>query len=478
MSLFAKLYIVIGIVIVVGSPDDGFCTKDDCSTTNLSKSSNIARKFSDFKNLPPLNDKIYLIKETEMPQILWWYSDSIYPHSYENQIKCKLGSCSVTKDRKQLKNSLTRGIIFYGTSFDARDLPLPRLPHHEWALFHEESPKNKWMYSTKLGISLFNHTATFKRESDYPLSTQCLKDTDEWLDKKFFVETKEKNRLQKELGLAPVVYFQRDCDPPSDRDTYVKELMKYIAIDSYGPCLNNKKPPDEINGFHHLSSDSYYHFLARYKFQLAFENCLCQDYMTEKLFRPLHIGSVPVYLGSPLAEEFMPSEKAVIMVEDFDSPRKLAEYLKKLNANDESYDEYLKHRYTGKFSNPKLEISLKLQKWSLPNKYQKPNFGYFMFSGFSCHVCDKLHERNDLLRKHLENPANRILPPRVASHDHMGCPEPRPILANSKRNTYGKLAFEDGQKEAEALLQMIRENETDSTIYSSKYLKIKTQSYF
>ena len=280
------------------------------------------------------------------------------------------------------------------------------------------------------------------------------------------------------MGLAPAVYFQRDCNPPSDRDTYVKELMKYIKIDSYGPCLNNKKPPDEINGFHHLSSEPYYHFLARYKFQLAFENCLCQDYMTEKLFRPLSIGSVPVYLGSPLAEEFMPSEKAVIMVQDFRSPKELAEYLTELNANDTKYDEYLKHRFTGKFSNPKLEKALKIQKWSLPNKFQKPNFGHYMFSGFSCHVCDRLHERNDRLRKHLENSVNSILPLKIASYNHMGCPEPKAILPQSVKNTYGKLALELGHKEAEALVRMLHENESDSTKYTQKYLKIKTQNYF
>ena len=44
-------------------------------------------------------------------------------------------------------------------------------------------------------------------------------------------------------GLAPVVYVQSSCDAPSDRDSYVTELMKFIKIDSYGKCLNNKQLP-------------------------------------------------------------------------------------------------------------------------------------------------------------------------------------------------------------------------------------------
>lgn len=45
--------------------------------------------------------------------------------------------------------------------------------------------------------------------------------------------------------LAPVLYLQSSCDTPIDRDKYVQELMKYVKIDSYGVCLNNKEIPEE-----------------------------------------------------------------------------------------------------------------------------------------------------------------------------------------------------------------------------------------
>jgi len=60
--------------------------------------------------------------------------------------------------------------------------------------------------------------------------------------------------------------------------------------------------------------------------------------MTEKLFRPLHVGAVPVYRGSPLAREFMPDNHSIIMTEDFESPKALAEFLHQLNENDEAYE--------------------------------------------------------------------------------------------------------------------------------------------
>lgn len=53
--------------------------------------------------------------------------------------------------------------MFYGTDFSKTDLPLPRGEHHEWALFHEESPKNNYILCHEDALSLFNHTSTFRQ---------------------------------------------------------------------------------------------------------------------------------------------------------------------------------------------------------------------------------------------------------------------------------------------------------------------------
>ena len=122
----------------------------------------------------------------------------------------------------------TASIIFYGTDFRAYEAPLPRPPHQTWALFHEESPMNNYLLSHAPGIRLFNHTATFSRGSDYPLTLQWLP-TLSYLLQPAAVPLPEKNRWRAE-GLAPVLYMQSHCDVPSDRDRYVRELMKYIEV--------------------------------------------------------------------------------------------------------------------------------------------------------------------------------------------------------------------------------------------------------
>lgn len=128
---------------------------------------------------------------------------------------------------------------------NATNLPLPRSRKNIWALFHEESPKNVPLLNFEPAMSLFNLTATYSQKSDLPLTLQSLENYNALNSTKYFIDVKEKNRLQINENLAPVLYVQSICNTMSGRDDYVAELMKYIAIDSYGKCLNNKQMPKE-----------------------------------------------------------------------------------------------------------------------------------------------------------------------------------------------------------------------------------------
>lgn len=68
---------------------------------------------------------------------------------------------------------------------------------------------------------------------------------------------------------APILWIARNCGASSGRQHYVKELMKYIKVDSYGSCLNNRKFPND---------KSREELMREYKFYLAIENANCDDY--------------------------------------------------------------------------------------------------------------------------------------------------------------------------------------------------------
>jgi len=169
----------------------------------------------------------------DLPIIVWW-TENLYPHVDKfTKRTCPGSQCYVTHDHNHRNHSKTRGFIFYGTEMSPRNLPLPRLSHHEWAVIHEESPLNNFMLDHALAMSFFNHTATYHRDANYPLTLLSFPGT-EFILNRSPVSTAKKNALQKQKGLAPIAYVQSHCEVPSDRDRYVEELMEHIKVDSYG----------------------------------------------------------------------------------------------------------------------------------------------------------------------------------------------------------------------------------------------------
>lgn len=272
-----------------------------------------------------------------------------------------------------------------GTDFNIDGLPLPRKDHHDWALFHEESPKNNYKLFQRPAITLFNHTATFKRHSHLPLTTQYLESIEALKSLRHTISLQEKNSLRKKL--APLVYVQSDCDPPSDRDSYVKELMAYIEVDSYGACLHNRELPEHLQNPASMDSESFHKILAQYKFALAFENAVCEDYITEKLWRPLMLGVVPVYYGSPSIADWLPSNKSAVLVTGFAHPKDLARYIKALDSDDREYEAYLAWKTKDGISNQHLLVAIKDRTWGVQD-IMKDNY----IDAFECMVCNKVWE--------------------------------------------------------------------------------------
>ena len=101
---------------------------------------------------------------------------------------------------------------------------------------------------------------------------------------------------------------------------YVQNLQKYIRIDIFGKCGNY--PCANKSGIFPCD----YKVGQNYKFYLAFENSICVDYVTEKLFNTFLLPIVPVVLGGANYERFAPPN-SYINVAEFDSPKHLANYL-------------------------------------------------------------------------------------------------------------------------------------------------------
>lgn len=167
-------------------------------------------------------------RENSNPTLVWW---TPFIGNYSATKDCQDVSCFITenKDATNEREGASTAVLFYGSDFRTENIPANRRGKQIWALLHEESPKNNPILCHQDNLEMFNFSSTFSRHSDEPLTLQYLKSLEEITSLNEFVYTKEKNS-EIDQGLAPLLYIQSDCDTPSQRDTFVEELSKYIKV--------------------------------------------------------------------------------------------------------------------------------------------------------------------------------------------------------------------------------------------------------
>ncbi|XP_043063574.1 alpha-(1,3)-fucosyltransferase B [Drosophila ficusphila] len=316
-------------------------------------------------------------------EILWWSRDMSW--SYDEERHCGINTCRITNKRSRLP--MARGVLFYGSNMKTGDFPIPRGKHQVWALLHEESPRNAPFVPHEEFLRHFHFTSTFSRFSTLPLTTQYLPSGQALTSRDYHVSFAGKSKWLHRPS-ATVAFLQSDCDTMSGREDYVKELMKHMTIDSFGSCLRNKDLPESLNKdyLNNLYSPELMRFLSEYKFMIAFENAACPDYITEKFWRPLVMGVVPIYFGSPTIKDWQPNKKSAIYVDDFPHPRALAKFLNELGDNQTEYDSYRSHKINWRkpISNQRLLHNLITRQYHIGDSSPEGS----LFQKFECAVCN------------------------------------------------------------------------------------------
>ncbi|KAM4018537.1 3-galactosyl-N-acetylglucosaminide 4-alpha-L-fucosyltransferase FUT3-like [Anomaloglossus baeobatrachus] len=249
--------------------------------------------------------------------LLWtWPSGHTFPL---NQCPASIDSsnCLFTVDRSLY--SVANAVVFHHRDVSGSKSLLaqePRPPHQYWIWFSLESPSN--IRNLSVVDNIMNLTMSYRVDSDIFMPYGRLAK----LDKQYDFTIPEKTAL--------VAWLISNWNLKHKRLEYYKELKKHIQIDIYGK--------------HHLPLPSELKFLnlAKYKFYLAFENSIHEDYITEKLWtNSFLIGTVPVVMGPPRKnyERFIPPD-SFIHVEDFSSAKELASYLLSLDKDDQKYQRY------------------------------------------------------------------------------------------------------------------------------------------
>ncbi|KAK6736272.1 hypothetical protein RB195_019127 [Necator americanus] len=126
-------------------------------------------------------------------------------------------------------------------------------------------------------------------------------------------------------------WFVSNCHTFSLRELYVSTLQSVFPVDVYGGCGPLKcRRGDSCENV--LDTD--------YHFYLAFENSVCKQYITEKLWKHGYQHEiVPVILKRSVVEAVAPPH-SFIAVDDFNTIGELGAYLRYLINNKTAYLEY------------------------------------------------------------------------------------------------------------------------------------------
>jgi alpha-1,3-fucosyltransferase len=128
-----------------------------------------------------------------------------------------------------------------------------------------------------------------------------------------------------------IAWFVSHCNTFSGRDELVRKLQGFIDVDVYGKCGKMSCPKSSNQCSEMLNTT--------YKFYLSFENTLCIDYLTEKLYNAIQHYVIPIIFSGAEISRFLPP-RSYINANDFETTEDLANYLEFLQQN---VNEYLKY---------------------------------------------------------------------------------------------------------------------------------------
>lgn len=252
---------------------------------------------------------------------------------------CQVSSCLVTYDKRKLLQADAVG--FHGRDMP-EVLPAQRTTNQIWFYFVLENPMNVVMDSYGYA-GVFNWTMTYSRDSEIyaPYGMyESLTENSQVFDS-YDTTTKDKK----------VAWLVSNCFS-TERNEYVEELQNFIDVTIYGQCGDSESCPAQRH------SPICNTLLKSHKFYLAFENGNCPEYITEKYWEnAIENNIVPVVMGgADYGTLAIPN--SYIDVQDFDSPKGLAEYLLYLDRNDSAYKEYFSWRKLYQHVAPKWACTL------------------------------------------------------------------------------------------------------------------------
>jgi len=191
----------------------------------------------------------------------------------------------------------------------------------------------KFNNSIKIGIYEECYFPSFNEE-DYVIGVSHIFYLDRYFIKpslfEYLKDLKNKDFSTIRLNIARNKEMKKFCgtilnsvkNKVSFENKFIQELSKYKQVE-----IGNNINPIQ--------------FLREYKFSIVFEKTSCDGYSNNHLINSFMAGTIPIYYGDYLIDEYINPETYILIRNDLDLNEKI-EYIKLIDQNDNLYYEFFK----------------------------------------------------------------------------------------------------------------------------------------
>ena len=304
----------------------------------------------------------HIQKTNAEPKLILFYNPRTYQLSRGilNKSKDIFQNCEVKKCILEFDHKLVNGsdaVIFSSI----RELDIGKRPGQIWIMLQWESPQ-RHTKSEHPNAAVFlrnkvNWTMSYSKKADIYLPYGKVR--------RLPIEMRpHRNYTQiANSKTKDAVWIVSHCSTSSKREMYINILKKFISVDILGKC------GEKWNCGRRRIHDQCFDFLNEtYRYYLAFENSLCQDYITEKFFENYKYDIVQVVRGGDrYSRPVNISKQAYFNANDFRNAHEFGKFLKKLSTGTEAYasmlrtkDEYEVVQYMDLYRDASCEICKRL----------------------------------------------------------------------------------------------------------------------
>ena len=313
-------------------------------TDNSNSLLNDTKRYSNSPSIGGRNE-INLTSHSALKTILFWTGFYTKPPSAwkikMGEVGCGQYKCNLTYDRSIFKEA--DALIFHLRCPSWLDEVKKlvdgglRFPNQSWVLYNRESAW--WTKGEELtpANGLFNLTMGFRRDNDIYIPTAVVK-KGQYLDG----YDPKKNYMEGKMGHVAVLMSMCDWGGYVPRSNYIRWLIRSgLRVDIFGDC-----------GIKCGSYENCIKILKKYKFVLAIENSLCDDYISEKAYRNgFRLGTVPIVMSKAnVSDSSILPPGSFINALHFPNAAALVKYINTVGSSPFLYNSYFKWRASWTFT--------------------------------------------------------------------------------------------------------------------------------